>query len=120
MVTAIVTSSATPATITMPRGHQVVLAKLRPGTPKTVSSAEKSEAKMRRDGPGQQQQPGQWKRGARSTKVRSASSAGWSRWTTTPRISEQRALGRPRRRSPRTATPSEIRKISSGSSDSSV
>ena len=58
----------------MARATRLPLAKLRPGTPKTRSSAEKSDAKMRREVQASRSRPASWKRSARSTNVRSASS----------------------------------------------
>ena len=62
MVKAMVSRSATPASSTIESATRLCLAKLRPGTPKTSSSAEKSEAKMRRDVQASRRRPGHWKR----------------------------------------------------------
>ena len=95
------------------------MAKLRPGTPKTSSSAEKSEAKMRREVQASRMRPGHWKRFAFSTNERSASIDSGSRWITAPRTSSMLPL-KAASKEPSTAMPSEIRKISSGTSESSV
>ena len=76
-----------PATITMESATRLCLAKLRPGTPNTVSSAENSDAKMRRAVQASSSRPGQWNRWACSTNVRRASIEAGERWMTTPRTS---------------------------------
>ena len=84
-VKAIVSSSARPINSTIASATRLCLAKLRPGTPNTFSSAEKSEAKMRREVQASRIRPGPRNLRACSMNERSASSDGASRWTTTPR-----------------------------------
>ena len=83
---AIMSSTARPVTSTPPMATRLCLAQLRPGTPKIVSSAEKSEAKIRREVQTRRKRPGMRKRSACSTKPRSSSRDFLSMWMTTPRM----------------------------------
>ena len=119
MVKAMVIRRPRPASSTIPSASRLPLAKPRPGTPNTLSSAENSDPNTRRDVQASSARAGHWKRSARSTNVRSASRAGSSMCTTTPLMMISVPLYAASK-DPTMRTPSEIRKIDSGSSDSSV
>ena len=84
-VIATVINMAMPTTSTPASATRLPLAMLRPGTSNTVSSAPKSETKMRREVHASRMIAGQVKRVEFSMKPRSVCSEFGSMWMTTPR-----------------------------------